>query len=69
VYLVERDRCRAELADSGAASGAVAGGFAMKLRKFCWITALTAIGLAVAFVILRGWRQGGVALLQLPGLC
>jgi len=41
----------------------------MKLRKFCWITALTAIGLAVAFVILRGWRQGGVALLQLPGLC
>jgi len=41
----------------------------MKLSKFFWITALTAIGVAVALVILRGWRQGGLALLQLPGLC
>jgi len=41
----------------------------MNMRKFFWITALTAIGLAVALFILWGWRQGGLALLQLPGLC
>jgi len=41
----------------------------MNIRKFCLTAALTAIGLAVALLIVWGWRQGGLALLQLPGLC
>jgi len=41
----------------------------MNIRKCCLTIALTAIGVAVALLILRGWREGGLALLQLRGLC
>jgi len=41
----------------------------MKTCQFCWTIALTVIGVAVALLIIWGWQQGGLALLQLGGLC
>jgi len=41
----------------------------MNMRKFCWTIVLTAIAVAAALLILRGWQRGGLALLQLPGMC
>jgi len=38
-------------------------------RKMLTIIALTTLGVAVAVLLVWGWRQGGLALLQLRGLC
>jgi len=41
----------------------------MNIRKYFRLTLFTGIGLALAVLILWGWRQGGLALLQLRTLC
>jgi len=41
----------------------------MKIRKWFLLTLFALIGLALAMLIVWGWRQGGAVLLQLRGLC